>query len=151
MISGGSTANVIPDLCRATLDVRKVPGMTDESVLADLRTRLTEVGIAETVEFEIRTSVEPSVTDVADPIVGVSAEAYAAEFGQKPEIRGMSATTDGWWFRNRRGISTVMALGPGQIEDCHTVNERVAIDELESYSRIYEGIIRRFLSAGQSR
>lgn len=150
-ISGGSTANVIPDLCRATLDVRKVPGMTDESVLADLRNRLTEAGIADTVEFTISTSVEPSVTDVADPIVGVSAAAYAAEFGQKPEIRGMSATTDGWWFRNRRGIPTVMALGPGRIEDCHTVNERVAIDELESYSRIYEGIIRRFLSERQSR
>jgi len=44
-----------------------------------------------------------------------------------------------------------MALGPGRIEDCHTVNERVAIDELESYSRIYEGIIRRFLSERQSR
>jgi succinyl-diaminopimelate desuccinylase len=150
-ISGGSTANVIPDLCRATLDVRKVPGMTDESVLADLRNRLTEAGITDTVELEISTSVEPSVTDAADPIVGVSAAAYAAEFGQKPEIRGMSATTDGWWFRNRRGIPTVMALGPGRIEDCHTVNERVAIDELESYTRIYEGIIRRFLGEEQSR
>jgi succinyl-diaminopimelate desuccinylase len=150
-ISGGSTANVIPDLCRATLDVRKVPGMTDESVLADLRNRLTEVGIADTVEFEISTSVDPSVTDAADPIVSVSAGAYAAEFGRDPEIRGMSATTDGWWFRNRRGIPTVMALGPGRIEDCHTVNERVAIDELESYTRIYEGIIRRFLGEEQSR
>jgi succinyl-diaminopimelate desuccinylase len=147
VISGGSTANVIPDLCRATIDVRKVPGMTDDSVLADLRGRLASRGVSDPVAFSITASVEPSVTDAHDPIVAVSADAYLEEFGRPPEVRGMSATTDGWWFRNRRGIPTVTALGPGKIADCHTVDERVSIAELESYARIYAGIIRRFLSA----
>jgi acetylornithine deacetylase/succinyl-diaminopimelate desuccinylase-like protein len=147
MISGGSTANVIPDVCRATLDIRKVPGMTDESVLVDLHRRLADAGVTDDVRFEVTTTVEPSVTPVSAPIVGIAVDAYEDEFGTEPDIAGMSATTDGWWFRNRLGIPTLMALGPGRIEDCHTVNERVSVAELESYSRIYEGIIRRFLSA----
>ncbi len=146
MISGGSNANVIPDLCKATLDIRKVPGMTDDSVLTDLQARLAAAHVSDDVTFEITASVEPSVTDVADPIVTVSAAAYEDEFGRVPEVRGMSATTDGWWFRNRRGIPTVMALGPGRIEDCHTTNERVSVAELESYTRVYAHIIRGFLS-----
>jgi acetylornithine deacetylase/succinyl-diaminopimelate desuccinylase-like protein len=149
MISGGSTANVIPDVCRATVDIRKVPGMTDESVLADLRNRLAVAGIRDDVALEITTSIEASVTPVTDPIVGVCVDAYLEEFGREPDICGMAAGTDGWWFRNRLGIPTVMALGPGKIEDCHTVNERVSIAELESYSRLYGGIIRRFLGEEQ--
>lgn len=147
MISGGSNANVIPDLCRATLDVRKVPGMTDESVLADIEARLASAHVSDKVTFEITASVEPSVTNADDPIVTISADAFTEQFGRAPEIRGMAATTDGWWFRNRRGIPTVMALGPGKIEDCHTTNERVSVAEIESYTRVYAGIIRRFLSS----
>jgi acetylornithine deacetylase/succinyl-diaminopimelate desuccinylase-like protein len=150
VISGGSTANVIPDLCRATLDVRKVPGMTDDSVLADLRARLASAEVSDPVTFSITASVEPSVTDARDAIVTVSTDAFQEEFERAPEVRGMSATTDGWWFRNGRGIPTVMALGPGKIADCHTIDERVSIAELESYSRIYAGIIRRFLSTARS-
>ena len=146
MINGGSTANVIPDVCRAMIDIRKVPGMTDESVLVDLHRRLTNAGVTDTVAFEVTTTVEPSVTPVSDPLVGVAVDAYRDEFHREPDISGMSATTDGWWFRNRLGIPTLMALGPGRIEDCHTVNERVSVAELDSYARIYEGVIRRFLA-----
>lgn len=148
MISGGTTANVIPDSCQATLDVRKVPGMSDHSVLADLSRHLAEAGIANGVTCRIAASVEPAVTQPDAPIVYAASESFREEFGQVPAIRGLAASTDGWWFRNRLGIPTVMALGPGRIRDCHTVDERVAIAELESYSRIYGGIIGRFLGQG---
>lgn len=146
MISGGTTANVIPDSCQATLDIRKVPGMSDDSVLADLSRHLAAAGITNGVACRIAASVEPAVTQADEPIVYAASESFREEFGQVPSIRGLAASTDGWWFRNRLGIPTVMALGPGRIRDCHTVDERVAIADLESYTRIYEGIIRRFLS-----
>jgi succinyl-diaminopimelate desuccinylase len=145
MIRGGSTPNMIPDICRATVDVRKVPGMTDDSVLSDLRRHLATAGIVDPVTLRITASVEPSITSPTESIVEVAEDAYREEFRRDPKLRGMSATTGGWWFRNQLGIPTVMALGPGRIRDCHIVDERVSTAELESYARIYESVIRRFL------
>jgi succinyl-diaminopimelate desuccinylase len=144
-IQGGTKINVVPDLCRATVDVRKVPGMTDDTVLQDFRVHLEKAGLDD-VEFRIVSSGEAAETAPDAEIVRVARAAYEREFGHEPELRGMVAATDGWWFANRAGIPTVMALGPGSIRDTHGVNESVDVVELEAYTRIYTDIIREFLS-----
>ena len=145
-ITGGTKINVVPDTCRATLDVRKVPGMTDETVLEDIHSHLAKKSV-HGVDIRITTSGEAAETDEGAKIVQVARAACLSEFGYQPEIRGMVAATDGWWFANRAGIPTVMALGPGSIKDTHGVNENVDVAELEAYTRIYVDIIRTFLAA----
>ena len=144
-IRGGTKPNVVPDTCRATIDVRKLPGMTDESVLADIKSCLAAAGMGET-ELGILTSGEPAETSADSAIVRVAQAAYLREFGSPAQVRGMLAATDGWWFANRAGIPTVMALGPGSIEETHGIDESVDIEELEAYTRIYIHIIRGFLA-----
>ena len=144
-IAGGTKINVVPDVCRATVDVRKVPGMTDDTVLHDIRKHLDHAGRS-AVELRIVSSGEAAETTPNADIVRVARDAYVREFGHEPELRGMVAATDGWWFANRAGIPTVMALGPGWIKDTHGVNENVDVAELEAYTRIYADIIREFLA-----
>jgi succinyl-diaminopimelate desuccinylase len=144
-IDGGTRPNVVPDTCRATIDVRKLPGMTDETVLSDIQACLTARCLAET-ELRVVSSGEPAETNEDTAIVRAAKAAYFEEFERDAQIRGMPAATDGWWFSNRAGIPTVMALGPGSIEDTHGVDESVDLAELESYTRLYLGIIRRFLA-----
>jgi succinyl-diaminopimelate desuccinylase len=144
-IRGGSKINVIPDMCSATVDVRKVPGMTDDTVLADLRAHLETAGKSD-VKLMIISSGEAAETTADAEIVRVASAAYRREFGSEPVMRGMVAATDGWWFANRAGIPTVMALGPGSIKDTHGVDENVDVAELEAYTRIYLDIIREFLA-----
>jgi succinyl-diaminopimelate desuccinylase len=144
-IAGGTRINVVPDVCRATVDVRKVPGMTDDTVLQDIREHLDQAARSD-IELRIVASGEAAETTPNADIVRVARSAYMREFGREAELRGMGAATDGWWFANRAGIPTVMALGPGSIKDAHGINENVDVAELEAYTRIYTDIVREFLA-----
>lgn len=147
-IAGGEKVNVVPDLCRATLDIRTLPGMTEEGVHADLR-RHFEAVLPEHQRPEIETLMwgEAGATDPGAEIVAVAAAAFEREFGRAPAIQAMPASTDGWWLTNRGGIPTVMGLAPGGIEDCHVVDESVDLIELERYARVYVDVIASYLGA----
>jgi len=86
-ISGGERPNVVPDACAATLDVRTVPDMSRDSVVAGIRAHLERCGIAEErqPDVEVRVWGEPGVTDPAAEIALVTAQAFAREFGYDPE------------------------------------------------------------------
>jgi acetylornithine deacetylase/succinyl-diaminopimelate desuccinylase family protein len=146
-IDGGENANVIPDLCRATFDVRKVPGMSDVTVKEDIVEHLERAGFGNPAQVEVRilASGEPGETAPDAGVVEIAVRAFEREFGHPPEVGGTAAATDGWWF-SQSGIPTVMALGPGGIAGCHIADEFVDIEELRSYARIYTDIIANFLS-----
>jgi succinyl-diaminopimelate desuccinylase len=147
-ITGGKKMNVVPDECEATLDIRTVPGMTPARVVEELVAHLVARGFRTTEEFEVEVIVssEQGVTALDAEIVTLASEASAREFGGTVELRGMTATTDGWYFSNRAGIPTVMGLGPGSIRGCHVVDESVEVTELESYARVYADMAAHFLS-----
>lgn len=147
-ISGGRKANIVPDRCAATLDIRMVPGMTLSGVLDDLHGTLARRGLRtpEQYELEILMSGETAVTSPESELALVAAEALGRELGHAPRVGGMSAATDGWWFANRAGIPTIMGLGPGSIADCHTADEYVEVAELHAYARVYADLAARFLA-----
>ncbi len=145
MIEGGRKINMIPDECRATVDVRLVPGMTPAGVVDELRAHCEASG-APVPEVEIVVGGEAGETDPDAEIVRLAAEAFEQEFGHRPEVRGIQASTDGWWFANRVGVPAIMAFGPGGIAGCHIDDEHVDLVELERYGRVYADLIGRFLA-----
>jgi succinyl-diaminopimelate desuccinylase len=146
-INGGTKANVIPDYCRAVLDVRKVPGMTDESVVNDIRKHLAsrEVDLSR-VDISVENSGEPAECDPAAKIVEVACAAYEQQFGSRPPLAQFPAASDGFWFASHAGAPTLMAFGPGSLQGCHVVDESIALDDLDAWAQIYSGCILRFLS-----
>ncbi len=52
-----------------------------------------------------------------------------------------------WHLKNTGGIPTVI-LGPGSLAQAHTVDESIAIAELEQAVRIYRRIVLEWLSGG---
>lgn len=145
MISGGTKANVIPDSCRATLDVRPVPGMSPATVLDDIRRHIHVSGLGEQTDVEIVRWGDPGETPADSAIVIAACKAYEHEFRMKPTIGGISGYTDGGCLATRAGIPTVMAFGPGSVADCHIADECVSISQLHAYSRVYAGTIVNFL------
>jgi acetylornithine deacetylase/succinyl-diaminopimelate desuccinylase family protein len=145
MISGGTKANVIPDSCRAMLDVRPVPGMSRATVLDDIRRHLHASGLGEQTEVEIVRWGDPGETPAESAIVVAACRAYEQEFRMKPTIGGISGYTDGGCLATRAGIPSVMAFGPGSVADCHIADECVSISQLQAYSRVYAGTIVNFL------
>jgi succinyl-diaminopimelate desuccinylase len=149
-ISGGTKMNVVPGECQATLDIRTVTGMTSTNVVDRLVSHLRAFGFRTPEEFEVEVIVssEQGVTPRDAEIVTLATRASALEFGREPQLLGMPATTDGWWFSNKAAIPTVMGLGPGSIRDCHVTDEYVEVAELEAYARIYADIAAHFLYPG---
>ena len=76
----------------------------------------------------------PAATDVDAPIVGTASGALAAVDGRTPELRGMPYGCDMGLTVGLGGLPTVV-FGPGDIRDAHTLDESVAIDELERAAR----------------
>jgi acetylornithine deacetylase/succinyl-diaminopimelate desuccinylase family protein len=146
-VHGGLKANVIPDTCVATCDVRTVPGMTAEAVVDDVRRHLAATALGpDVVTVEVTNWGQPGETPVDARIVGVCRDAFVEELGTEPEVRYMPAFTDGGWMANGAGVPSVMAFGPGEIAGCHIVDESVDVAELERYARIYGRVIDRFLA-----
>ena len=152
-IHGGHKSNVIPATCIATVDVRTVPGMTREGVIAGIERHLAAAGLKPGRDVTVRVTNwgEPGETDPAERIVQVCADAHAAVFGSAPDLRYMAAFTDGGWLAHGAGIPTVMAIGPGGLAGCHVIDEHVVLAELAAYVRVYLEVIRRFLSPAAER
>ncbi|MDX6770632.1 MAG: M20/M25/M40 family metallo-hydrolase [Elusimicrobiota bacterium] len=133
-ISGGSRHNVIPDSCKLVLDVRTVPTVSPEEIVALVR-RSVEGQVA--VRSDRLGSVE---TDPAHPIVKAALAANPAgkTYG--------SPTLSDWVFL--RGIPTVKA-GPGDSTRSHTPDEYLEVAELEAGVAFYENLIRRYFEASE--
>ena len=84
----------------------------------------------------------PSEPDGDDPFVRCCAAALAA-IGQEGDLGGMQVNCDMSHFR-QAGIPTVV-FGPGEPRDMHTVDESIALSELDRGVHGYVAMVREFL------
>lgn len=128
-ISGGQRHNVIPDSCRLVVDIRTVPTVAPEDIIALVRSRVEG-------EVSVRSNRLGSVeTDPAHPIV-------KAALAANPSGRAYgSPTLSDWVFL--KGIPTVKA-GPGESTRSHTPDEYIETAEVAAGAAFYEEIIRRY-------
>lgn len=133
LIQGGSSPNIVPDECRATLDFRETPALHD----AGGSRRLVEDFFAsrdsgQTFTLSVIGESCPLLTDPAtDGIIRL-------------QSIGSKITTAPWFCDAGRlaegGIPSV-ACGPGSIAQAHTRDEYLSIRDLEDGALFY----RRFL------
>lgn len=130
-ISGGERHNVIPDRCKLVVDVRTVPSVPPEEIIALVRRAVKG-------EVSVRSNRLGSVeTDPSHAIVqaALSANQNAVAYG--------SPTLSDWVFL--KGIPTVKA-GPGDSRRSHTPDEYLETAELEAGVDFYEKLIRSYFA-----
>lgn len=130
-ISGGARHNVIPDSCKLVVDIRTVPSVSPEEIIALVKRSVEG-------QVSVRSNRLPSVeTDPAHPIV-------RAALAANPAGRAYgSPTLSDWVFL--KGIPAVKA-GPGDSTRSHTPDEYLEVAELEAGVAFYEGVIRRYFA-----
>ncbi len=137
-ISGGVGTNVVPDHCRATLDLRLVPGQDPEAVLAEIRGRVEGLhypgGEPGPVAITVLSAVGPFVTPVEHPGVGALAGSIRDLLGANPEYFGKTGVSDANVLAHEAGIPSV-AYGPGNASG-HEPDEYVEISELVTCTRV---------------
>jgi len=128
---GGVAPNVVPGTCVIYIDIRSVPGMTQEAVLAQLDECMQAVEDGQ-FELEVLTWKEPHAVDPANHVVK-AIQANAEEIlGFVPETMGMGGGT----YAKPLVHHDVLAVGWGPGDDAafHVANEYVEIDQLMDFA-----------------
>jgi len=130
-IHGGAAPNIVPGTCMIYIDIRSVPGMTKDGVIAQLQ------GCADKVKdgkFEIKLMAwsEPHAISPENELVD-TIQANAKEIlGFTPVTGGQGGGT----YAKTLNLKGVMAIGwgPGDDNAFHVANEYVEIQQLVDFA-----------------
>ena len=131
-IEGGRAANVVPEACTATLDIRTTPAYEPEEVVAAIAREVPSAEI-EIVSRRFLPCATPPDSRLLPAVM-------AARAGSKPFG---SPTASDWVFL--RDVDAVK-LGPGDSRRSHTNEEQVSIATVQEAARVYATIAREYLS-----
>jgi acetylornithine deacetylase len=143
-IAGGRQANQVPDECRVLLERRMLPGETAaqaraeiEALFPAIQARFPGLGLA----LEPTTLDNAAVEAPADSPLAAAAGIAAAALGRPAEPIGVDYATDASAL-SAAGAPMIIA-GPGSIDQAHTEDEFIELDELAAGARFYADLIGR--------
>ncbi len=132
--SGPEISHTIPDICRAVLDRRLLPGEDPDRAFCDIQEALKEV-FGYNIAVQRGAFMYPSeVEKTAGPVTAI-AEMYRALTGKEADFFYSPAALDAGYL-NRMGIETIM-FGPGDLRFAHTDQEVVALPEVRDAAKIF--------------
>lgn len=144
IINGGSQANIVPDECRLEVDRRTLPGESKEDVYGELEDLLAAAGegvpnfnawLTEPGLLVPANEVEPD-----EPLVVALRRSIEEVLGESRELQGFMAASDAAYYG-----SPAVICGPGSIEQAHTTDEYVAVEDLVFATRLYVRTVLRML------
>lgn len=140
VIGGGVSVNVVPDHCRIEIDRRLIPGEQGAEVWREIQRRLIEDGFSDC-------TIDPPWCDHGPLTPGDNLAfakqllAAASRECENRQLIGVRFGTHATHFA-RHGIPAVV-FGPGSIDQAHTADEWIDIDQLRAATRILISTIAR--------
>ncbi|MBK1882959.1 M20 family metallopeptidase [Luteolibacter pohnpeiensis] len=131
-IEGGSRPNIVPDFATAEIDIRITPSLAAAGGALKL---LTETITAFDLPIEIVDPVEnpPMETSPDHPVI-------------KSLLANGSGLTGAPWFSDAAHLAhggiPGICIGPGSIDQAHTIDEFIKVSDLEAGAAFFEKFIR---------
>lgn len=146
VIQGGVQVNFVPDHCAVEIDRRLLPGESASNIVDGYRRLLTTLA-AEFPGFNARIEeplllVDEALNTPPDAPVVTVAQAVSRSLGFNPEVCGVPFGSDASKL-SRAGIPTVL-FGPGSIDQAHSVDEFVELDQVTKAAAFYRQFILSF-------
>lgn len=150
VIEGGRHPAFIADRCALWITVHFYPHERYEQVVAEVEAHVRAAAAADPwlrvhpprFRWEGRSLIEernevfpPVPLERDSPAVRALAAAHQAVLGAAPRIGMWPSVSDAGWLASA-GIPTVV-YGPGALEQAHTVDEWVAVDDLVAAARVF--------------
>ncbi|WP_312899787.1 M20/M25/M40 family metallo-hydrolase [Corynebacterium variabile] len=150
VLSAGKAINVLPSSAYLELDIRTLPGQTDEDVDAELRRALGD--LADEVEFE-RLICEPAeVSPVDSPLYAAITETVGEFFPDAAVVPVLSAGgTDLRFARRLGGVGYGFALNARERSladinaELHSHDEHLYLEDLRLTVEAYWSLVARFV------
>lgn len=145
-IAGGTAESVYPDHCSLLIERRTMPGESAEVVLEEFEDVLRRLGASEsTLDSALEVTLARPGTEVPVDHSMVTGLLDAMEVGGLPRtVEGMTAWVDAA-FLNEAGVPAV-CFGPGSIEQAHTVDEWIDVDQIRVCATVLESFARTLVS-----
>ncbi|WP_390624270.1 M20/M25/M40 family metallo-hydrolase [Fodinicola feengrottensis] len=140
--------NVIPAHATIGADIRTIPGVDHEVLIARLTDHAERIAAELDLQPQVSVPVNRPPVDTAldDPVVVALAAAHSLVTGSEPVFGGVPGTTDGTILTVRAGIPTVV-YGPGGKWIPHQADEFVDIADIVTATQVYAVAARKFLEA----
>ena len=146
-IQGGVQWNIVPDWCKVEMDRRLLPGESRETAMGEIHQCLDEFSMAvEPLQYKLISTgeVAQNINTSADaPFVQVARGALSDVCGEERPLTGYVQTSDGRWFASD-GIPIII-FGPSDPAVAHSVDERVAINQVVETARFLALLAMRWL------
>ncbi|PAQ13044.1 acetylornithine deacetylase [Bacillaceae bacterium SAOS 7] len=149
VIEGGRHAAFVADECRLWITVHYYPNETYEQVAKEVEDHIRRVADGDlwmrnnppifewggTSMIEDRGEIFPSFEVDPDHLaVHTLMQSHESVFTQSPILDVSPTVTDGGWLANA-GIPTAL-YGPGDLENAHSVNEQLSINQLIQFTKV---------------
>ncbi|MEZ5951443.1 MAG: M20 family metallopeptidase [Planctomycetaceae bacterium] len=125
-------ANITPERSVCTVSFRPMPGQDAESLVNLARDKAEELGLT----FELQHGARPGFVAPESPHIQ-----ELLELTGKSSSRTVAYGTDAAMFEDLRKI---VICGPGDIAQAHTVDEWIALDQMQRGIDVYRRMIERF-------
>ncbi len=142
-IEGGEAPNVVPDRCRATIDIRIPPHTSIDEIQSNLQQIGEETGAEVSYDF----LGYGWQLDKASRIYEVSKTAVEEVTGRPPEFVQKMGTNDGKYYAYKG--AQITNIGPGHNKLSHTAHERVPLQQLTQARDIYVRIAQLLTSGAK--
>jgi succinyl-diaminopimelate desuccinylase len=147
LLSAGTKENVVPESLSVLLDRRMNPGETAQGVQHEVERILEELAASDPdFSFKLQRTrlYESAEIDPSLPEVGLFCREVEEVTGKKAEIWGTPYSTDVRNLINDAGIPAV-TFGPGEVNQPHTFNESIAVDDLVTAVHVLLGVAAELL------
>jgi succinyl-diaminopimelate desuccinylase len=138
-VAGGVNINSVPDRAVAGVDVRVVPGLDGQEVIARLRSVL-----GDEVRLERRLDLPAVATDPGDSWVTEVFEVMEPLIGERPEPRGLAYFTDASALAPAYGTPPTIICGPGDAVQAHQTDESCSVELLDAAAEGFFEVARRW-------
>ena len=133
---GMKSVNIVPDECIAWACFRTMPGVDGSDLIETVQQRADDLGLTvqhlfggDPLETPVDTPCVQTFCELAEPLIGPN----------RPSMKCYA--TDGCVFGQLRQR---IVCGPGSIDQAHTTDEFITLEQLEKGATLYESAIRRF-------
>jgi succinyl-diaminopimelate desuccinylase len=138
-IRGGLNINSVPDEALIEIDIRTVPTVDHQALMAELARQL-----GPEVTLETLIDLEPVYTEPDDPWMQSVFDVMTSVLGSRPAPRAATYFTDAAALNRAYGNPPTVILGPGEPQMAHQTDEYCLTERIEQAVPAYEEIIRRW-------
>jgi succinyl-diaminopimelate desuccinylase len=144
VLHAGVKENAVADSCELFLDRRLLPGESVEGELAEIQARLDRIAGLRADVTVVGLPFAPAEIAHDSAFAAEVARTIAETTGREDVVIGTPFASDVRNLVNDAGIEAI-TLGPGNVAECHCVDERVSISELTDAARGIAAVARKLL------